>query len=190
MRRYRGLRSLKHVRAFYGDVMTLEADFLTSAADKLAENLGRIETCLTELPPSSLWVRDSESENAVGNLLLHLEGNARQWILCGIGAAADERDRPSEFSARTGANASMLFAKLSGTVSEAVALIRALPHRRLVEEVSIQGFNTTVLSAIFHVVEHFSGHTYQIILLTKRFTKKDLGFYSYLDKTGRREIDV
>jgi hypothetical protein len=78
---------------------------------------------------------------------------------------------------------------LRRTVGEAVDLIRALPHRRLTEEVSIQGSDTTVLSAIFHVVEHFSGHTYQIILLTKRFTGKDLGFYSYLDKTGRREAD-
>ena len=169
--------------------MTLEADFLTSAADKLAENLDRIETCLTELPPQSLWARDSENENAVGNMLLHLEGNVRQWILSGIGAEPDERDRSSEFSARTGANAFVLFAKVRGTVSEAVALIRSLPHRRLSEKVSIQGFDTTVLSAIFHVVEHFSGHTYQIILLTKRFTGKDLGFYSYLNKTGHREIE-
>ena len=169
--------------------MTLEADFLTNAADKLAENLDRIETCLTELPPHSLWARDSENENAVGNLLLHLEGNVRQWILSGIGAGPDERDRPSEFSARTGANASVLFAKLRGTVGEALALIRSLPHRRLAEEVAIQGYDTTVLSAIFHVVEHFSRHTYQIILLTKRFTGKDLGFYSYLDQTGRRETE-
>src|SRR6185312_5659223 len=113
--------------------MTLEADFLTSAADKLAENLDRIETCLTELPPTSLWARDSENENAVGNLLLHLEGNVRQWILSGIGAKSDQRDRPSEFSARTGADASVLFAKLRGTVDEAVALIRSLPHPRLAE---------------------------------------------------------
>lgn len=169
--------------------MTLEADFLTSAADTLAENVNRIETCLSELTPVFVWARDSENENAVGNLLLHLEGNVRQWILSGIGAEADERDRPSEFSARTGADAAVLLAKLSGTVGEALALIRSLPHARLAEEVSIQGFNTTVLSAIFHVVEHFSGHTYQIILLTKRFTRKDLGFYSYLDKTGRREIE-
>ena len=169
--------------------MTLEADFLTSAADKLAENLDRIETCLTELPPQSLWARDSENENAVGNLLLHLEGNVRQWILSGIGAKANVRDRPSEFSARTGADAPVLFAKLRGTVDEAVALIRSLPHRRLTDEVAIQGYDTTVLSAIFHVVEHFSGHTYQIILLTKRFTRKDLGFYGYLDKTGQRETD-
>ena len=95
------------------------ADFLTSAADKLAENLDRIETCLTELSLPSLWARGSENENSVGNLLLHLEGNVRQWILSGIGAGPDERDRPSEFSARTGANASVLFAKRRGTVGEA-----------------------------------------------------------------------
>src|SRR4026209_108524 len=111
--------------------MTIEADFLTSAADKLAENLSRIEICLAELPPHSLWARDSQTENAVGNLLLHLEGNVRQWILSGIGAGPDERNRHSEFSARTGADASVLFAKLGGTVSEALALIRSLPHRRL-----------------------------------------------------------
>jgi len=169
--------------------MTLEADFLTTAADKLAENLDRIETCLTELPPHLLWARDSEHENAVGNLLLHLDGNVRQWILSGVGTGPDTRDRPSEFSARTGENASVLFARLHGTVGAAVRLIRSLPHRRLAEEVSIQGYDTTVLSAIFHVVEHFSGHTYQIILLTKRFTGKDLGFYSYLDKTGRRKTE-
>ena len=167
--------------------MTLEADFLTTAADKLAENLGRNETCMTKLTPRSLWARASENENAVGNLLLHLDGNVRQWILSGIGGAPDTRDRPGEFSARTGADASSLLAKLQGTVGEAVDLIRALPHRRLAEDISIQGYDTTVLSAIFHVVEHFSGHTYQIILLTKRATGKDLGFYSDLDETGRRE---
>ena len=167
--------------------MKLEAEFLTTAADKLAENLDRIETCLTELPPHSVWARDSDNGNAVGNLLLHLEGNVRQWILSGIGAAPDARDRPSEFSARTGETASVLLATLRGTVGEAVALIRSLPHERLVEQVSIQGYDTTVLSAIFHVVEHFSGHTYQIILLTKRFTAKDLGFYRHLDEADGSE---
>src|SRR5436190_17533395 len=104
-------------------MMTLETDFLTSAADKLAENLDRIESCLTELPPHSLWARDSENENAVGNLLLHLEGNVRQWILSGIGAGADDRDRSGEFSARAGANAALLFARLRDTVGEAADLL-------------------------------------------------------------------
>jgi hypothetical protein len=170
--------------------MTLEADFLTAAADKLAENLDRIETCLTRLPPQFVWARESDNENAVGNLLLHLDGNVRQWILSGVGAQPDSRDRPGEFSARAGADASTLAAQLRATVGAAVDLIRTLPHRRLTEQLSIQGDDTTVLSAIFHVVEHFSGHTYQIILLTKRFTGQGLGFYSYLDATGRREADA
>jgi uncharacterized damage-inducible protein DinB len=169
--------------------MTLEADFLTNAADKLAENLDRIDACLTELPPHALWARDSENENAVGNLLLHLNGNVRQWILSGVGAQPDERDRQREFTTRAGADASVLFATLGRTVGDAIAVIRSLPHPRLAEAVTIQGYDTTVLSAIFHVVEHFSGHTYQIILLTKRFTRKDLGFYRYLDKTGRKEAE-
>jgi uncharacterized damage-inducible protein DinB len=169
--------------------MTLEQDFLATAADKLAQNLGRIETCVTKLPVDSLWTRDSENENAVGNLLLHLEGNVRQWILSGIGGAPDTRDRPSEFSARLGATASVLLTNLRAAVDDALHVIRTLPHPRLVEAVSIQGYDISVLAAIFHVVEHFSGHTYQIILLTKRATREDLGFYSYLARTGRKEAE-
>jgi uncharacterized damage-inducible protein DinB len=134
-----------------------------------------------------LWARDSENENAVGNLLLHLEGNVRQWILSGIGGVSDARDRPSEFSARSGASASMLLTNLGAAVHDALNVIRTLPHQRLAEAVTIQGYDTSVLSAIFHVVEHFSGHTYQIILLTKRATREDLGFYGYLSRTGRKE---
>ena len=169
--------------------MTLEENFLTTAADKLAQNLDRIETCVPKLPADLLWARDSESENGIGNLLLHLEGNVRQWILSGIGGAPDKRDRSSEFSARSGATASVLLATLRAAVKDALNVIRTLPHRRLAEGVAIQGYDTTVLAAIFHVVEHFSGHTYQIILLTKHTTREDLGFYSYLARTGRKEAE-
>ena len=167
--------------------MTLEQIFLTEAADKLAENLDRIETCVPKLPAEFLWARESENENAVGNLLLHLEGNVRQWILSGIGGAPNRRHRPSEFSARSGSPGSVLMANLRAAVNDAVRVIRTLPPERLADAVTIQGDDTTVLGAIFHVVEHFSGHTYQIILLTKRATHEDLGFYSYLAEAGRKE---
>ncbi|HET9194675.1 MAG TPA: DUF1572 family protein [Vicinamibacterales bacterium] len=169
--------------------MAIEGDFLRTAAEKLAENLERIETCVPKLPADSLWARASENENAVGNLLLHLDGNVRQWILSGIAGAPDTRDRPSEFGARSGVTAEAMLTSLRGTVGEAVEVIRSLPHRRLTETVRIQGYDATVLSAIFHVVEHFSGHTYQIILLTKRATGEDLGFYRDLADTGRRASD-
>jgi Protein of unknown function (DUF1572) len=167
--------------------MTVEELFLAAAADKLAENLSHIETCVGKLAPDVVWARDSENENAVGNLLLHLDGNVRQWIVSGLGGAAERRDRRAEFAARSGPGAPVLIANLRGTVADAIGVIRALPHARLNEAVTIQGYDTTVLAAIFHVVEHFSGHTYQIILLTKHATREDLGFYGYLAQTGRKE---
>jgi uncharacterized damage-inducible protein DinB len=166
--------------------MSVEEIFLTEAADKLAENLSRIETCVPKLPAGTLWARASENENTVGNLLLHLEGNVRQWILAGLGGVADDRDRPAEFAARSGPSGAALLANLGKTVSDAINVIRTLPHPRLNDPVTIQGHQTTVLAAIFHVVEHFSGHTYQIILITKQATREDLGFYGHLARTGRK----
>ena len=166
--------------------MTVEEIFLTAAADKLAENLSRIEPCVPKLAPDVLWARDSENENAMGHLLLHLDGNVRQWILSGIGGAPERRDRPAEFAARSGPDGAVLLAQLRGTVTDAINVIGALPHARLNEAVTIQGYDTTVLAAILHVVEHFSGHTYQIILMTKHVTREDLGFYGYLAQTGRK----
>ena len=168
---------------------TIEEIFLTEAADKLAENLSRIDTCVPKLPPEQIWARDSDNENAIGNLLLHMEGNIRQWIVSSLGGAPDRRDRPSEFAARSGPAASVLMANLRSTVTETIRVIRSLPPARLREPITIQGYDTTVLAAIFHVVEHFSGHTYQVILLTKHVTREDLGFYGYLAQTGRKETN-
>ena len=167
--------------------MTVEQIFLTDAADKLAENLDRIESCVPRLSEQLVWARDSDNENAVGNLLLHLDGNLRQWIVSAIGGAPGTRHRPSECSARSGPAASVLVSNLRAAVQDAVRVIRSVPHHRLTEAVTIQGNETTVLGAIFHVVEHFSGHTYQIILMTKRATHEDLGFYGYLEKEGQEE---
>jgi hypothetical protein len=40
-----------------------------------------------------------------------------------------------------------------------------------------------VLEAIFHVTEHFSMHTGQIIMLTKTLEGTDLHFYDFSDGT-------
>jgi hypothetical protein len=160
--------------------MTIESNFLNYAAEKLSQLCGRVETCLGKLTPEQVWMRGTENQNAVGNLVLHLSGNVRQWILTGIGGAPDHRMRDQEFSARGGIDAEALGRLLRGTVDEALALFRSLPGERLGERTTIQGYDVTVLEAIFHVVEHFSGHTSQIIFITKALTGEDLGFYSYL----------
>ena len=162
--------------------MSTESEFLNFSADKLIQLLGRIETCVDKLTPEQVWMRHSENENAVGNLMLHLAGNVRQWILAGVGGAPDHRDRDSEFAARKGGGAPELKAELRSTVGEAVALIRALPPERLGETIRPQGYEGTVLAAIYHVVEHFAGHAFQIMFATKLMTGGDLGFYTHLSR--------
>ena len=82
--------------------MTIETDFLNCAAEKLDQLCERIETCLGKLTPEQIWMRGTENQNAVGNLVLHLNGNVRQWILSGVGGEPDHRVRDEEFSARGG----------------------------------------------------------------------------------------
>ena len=160
--------------------MSLETILLTFSADKLEQLCGRIETCVDKLTPEQIWSRHTENENAVGNVMLHLSGNVRQWILHGAGGQPDLRVRDEEFDARGGIEPAALKAKLRSTVTEAAALLRALPPERLGERHKIQKYDVTLLEAILHVVEHFSGHAGQIIFATKLMTGDDLAFYGYL----------
>jgi len=162
--------------------MTTETNFLNYAAEKLTELCERIEIGLGKLTPDQIWMRGTENQNAAGNLVLHLGGNVRQWILSGVGGAPNTRVRDEEFSARGGVEAEALGRLLRATVDEAAVLLRTLPPARLAERTTIQGHDVTLLEAIFHVVEHFSGHTAQIIFITKMVTGEDLGFSSYLSK--------
>jgi len=120
----------------------------------------------------------------VGNLVLHLSGNVRQWIVSGVGNRPDVRERDKEFAARGGMGTDELIAKLRGAVQEAVATIEPLTSTQMAEMRSIQGYNGTVMEAIYHVVEHFSMHTGQILFATKMMTGSDLGFYRHLTKTA------
>jgi uncharacterized damage-inducible protein DinB len=159
--------------------MSNEEEFLRFSGEQLTKLNGRIETCVAKLTPEQIWARGAANENAVGNLVLHLAGNVRQWIICGVGGAEDHRDRDSEFNAVAGGENMM--ERLRATVEEAVAVISNLPHSKLSERKTIQKhYEVTVLEAIYHVVEHFSMHTGQIIFATKLLTGEDLGFYGYL----------
>jgi hypothetical protein len=161
-------------------VATLESEFLNFTVSKLEQLTDRIEICISKLTPEQVWTRGSEEQNAAGNLLLHLNGNVRQWIVSGLGGAADRRQRDLEFSERATLPPAELISRLRGTVTEAVGVLRTLNAEQLLEPVTIQGYDGTKLTAIYHVVEHFAGHAFQIFLLAKFFTGEDLGFYAHL----------
>ncbi|MGH7476197.1 MAG: DUF1572 family protein [Longimicrobiales bacterium] len=141
------------------------------------EYLPKIRACVGRLSDEELWSRPNEASNSVANLLLHLAGNLRQWIVSGVGGAPDTRARDAEFATRGGLGRGELLAALEASVAEADAILAALPAERLAEQRLVQQQDVTVLDAIYHAVEHFAGHTYQIAYITKATTGEDLGFY-------------
>jgi uncharacterized damage-inducible protein DinB len=159
----------------------LAGQFLIYSASKLRELASRIDVCLDQLSEEQVWARGKESENAVGNLVLHVCGNVGQWIVSTIGNRPDTRDRPSEFAARGTATTDQLRERLRTTIESAVAVIEQLTAAQLAPRHTIQGYDVSVLEAIYHVVEHFSMHTGQIIFATKLLTAADLGFYRHLE---------
>jgi uncharacterized damage-inducible protein DinB len=165
--------------------VTAEEIFVRFSAEKLEQLHGRIQDCLARLTGEQIWSRGSENENAVGNLTLHLAGNVRQWVGSGVAGWPDHRQRDPEFDARGGKSPEELAELLKIRVTEAVSIIRSLPVARLTERINPQGYDVTVLEAIAHVVEHFSMHTGQIILLTKMLTGGDLAYYQHLRGSGR-----
>jgi len=143
----------------------------------LAEYLPKIERCVHALSDEDVWWRPNDASNSVGNLLLHLSGNVRQWIVSGVGGAPDARRRQQEFDARTPMATTALLARLRETLEDADRVLAELDGDRLLEPCRIQGLDVTVLEAVYHVVEHFSTHVGQIIYVTKLRTGRDLSFY-------------
>ncbi len=158
----------------------LDRLFIDYSTAKLSQLEGRIAASLDSLSPDQVWSRHGEHENAVGNLVLHLCGNVRQWIVAGVGGAPDIRTRDAEFAVRDGPGSTELRGRLHDTVGEAVAVIQGLSERQLARRVVIQGYDVSVLEAVYHVVEHFSMHTGQILFAVKMLTGADLGFYRHL----------
>jgi len=161
--------------------------FIDCSARELEQFLGRIKACVARLNRDQIWTRGGDHENAIGNLMLHLSGNVRQWIISGIGGQPDARKRDTEFAARGEVEPSELVRRLEETVAEAVAVLRGLSPARLTEMYQPQNYKLTILEGIYHVVEHFAQHTGQIIFATKLMAGQDLGFYAHLNRPAHSE---
>ncbi len=165
--------------------------FLAYARYLLAQDyLPRIERCLASLTEADVWWRANPASNSIGNLLLHLAGNARQWIICGIGGAPDVRERDREFALTDDdrPNVADVLAQLRATLAEVDDVLAQLNPHSLLTRRTIQGrAGVSVLEAVFHVVEHFSMHTGQIILLTKQRTSRELAFYDFSSGAPRTQ---
>ena len=151
--------------------------FLAEAQGVLSQQyLPRIEKCLSQLSEEEIWWRPNPESNSAGNLILHLCGNMRQWIISGLGGAEDTRERDLEFSERGPLPREALVAQLRRTVREACRVLSRLPEDSLLRKHTIQGYHATGIYAVFHVSEHFGYHAGQIIYITKLKRAEDLKF--------------
>ncbi len=168
------------------ELMDTGAAFLAQSREYLtAHYLPKILAAVQTLPDEDLWWRPNEASNSIGNLMLHLSGNVRQWIVGGVGGAPDRRDRSVEFARRDPLPRAELVETLTRAVREADGVIAGVSRSALGERRLIQGREVTVLEAIYHVVEHFSTHVGQILMIAKLRGGRDLGFYQVENGVAR-----
>lgn len=163
-------------------------EFIDQSIYRMDENTKRLSACFEELEESETWKRGNENSNSVGNIILHLCGNIRQYAISSLGNIEDIRERDKEFSADGGYSKSELLEKLITTIEEAKSIIKNLSPPELLRKRKVQGYTYSAIGIIVHVTEHYSYHSGQIIFWTKLLKNQDLGFYSGIDLNVKNEI--
>ena len=179
---------------------TTASTFTAFASQRIAKSLELITSCVSQLSEDQMHFRGGEHENSVINLLVHLEGNIREWILSGVAAQPSVRNRDAEFALDIHISGADAIAALNVTITEARAVIEGVSPTRLMETLSgplagvqaiegvppvhlvqllaMQPFDATqsetVLVTIAHIFSHLEYHTGQIVLLTKQKLGRDL----------------
>jgi uncharacterized damage-inducible protein DinB len=166
-----------------GKATTDAQEFIEASRVFLRDDfLPKLLHCLEDMPQDDIWWRPNEQSNSVGNLILHLCGNLRQWIVNSLGGGTFNRDRDAEFAARGPIPKAELTASISAVIAEVDQVLQNLPAQVLRQQHSIQTYNASGLQVIYHVVEHFSYHLGQILYIYKMRSGKDPGFYRHLSK--------
>jgi uncharacterized damage-inducible protein DinB len=164
-----------------GSAESVGTEFLEASRTFLkADFLPKLVHCLEEMSDEQIWWRPNEQSNSVGNLVLHLRGNIKQWIVAALGGARFRRDRDAEFTARSGVSKADLIAGIKEGVAEVDAVLANFPANQLLVRYPIQTYQVSALQASYHVVEHFSYHLGQILYIYKLQTATDPGFYRHL----------
>jgi uncharacterized damage-inducible protein DinB len=148
------------------------------------ESYARIEKCLHTISHDQIWVAPNENLVPIGCLIKHLLGNAKQWVYSGVLGNSFDRDRNFEFVSEPNLGKADLLELMEDARTKITQAFESLTEDQLERNLVIQGFETTGISAIIHVIEHFSYHTGQISLLAKLFQNVDLEYY------GNHNLDV
>src|SRR5271155_1505427 len=107
--------------------------FLAASVKRMQLSEDDINRCLDKLSEEQMWCRGGDHENSIANLLLHLEGNLRQWFLHGIDGRPDVRTRDAEFALSLSQPAEEIRSRFGATLAECRKVVGSLPPARLLE---------------------------------------------------------
>ena len=167
---------------------SLAQEFIEQSIYRIEENTTKLFSCFEELSEEDIWRRPNESSNSIGNIILHLCGNIRQYAISSLGNKTDTRERAKEFAARGGYTKEELKTKLTETVNEAIETIKKTDENSLLRVRSVQDYTMTGTAIIIHVTEHYSYHTGQVIFWTKLLKNKGFSFYETVDLNQKNKI--
>ena len=143
----------------------------------LVEGEERILRCLELLDEREIWWRPNAHSNSVGNLILHLNGNVRQWLIATFSETPDQRQRQQEFDTTSGWSKSELQQLVKILMQDAEQILNTLTPEQLVKTYQVQGFEEQGIGILIHVAEHFSYHVGQITYFVKAHKNLDTGYY-------------
>ena len=152
--------------------MTSQKDLAAVALEALTGRITRIlpsqiRACLEELDEHQIWWRPNEASNSIGNLVLHLSGSMRHYLVRGVGGIEYKRDRPGEFAERGPISKSELLAAFDETIAEATRVLNGCDASRLLDPTDEQDYVPTMFDLIFNIAIHLATHAGQIVYITK-----------------------
>lgn len=149
------------------------------------ESIPRIRKCLDQLTDDEIWYRPNAETVSIGNLVIHLCGNARQWICSGLGGEPDHRERSREFAERGPIPRAELLSRLDTIEADVRRTLETVDPTSLLDKRPVQIYQESGLSILVHVVEHFSYHTGQITYAVKSRKAVDMGYYAGQQLEGK-----
>jgi len=164
-----------------GAARTAGDEFIEASRIFLRQDfLPKLLHCLNAMSEDQIWWRPNEQSNSVGNLVLHLRGNLKQWVVASLGGQSFRRERDAEFATRERVSRAELISGIEAAIAEVESVLVNFPTAQLLVRYQVQVYQVSALQAAYHVVEHFSYHLGQILYIYKLQTAIDPGFYRHL----------
>lgn len=160
--------------------MTATSDpFISAALAVLGDVLGDLRPSIAGAPPEALnWRPAGDDTNSIAVLAVHSLGSTRSWLAVAVAAPLPDRDRPSEFVAKSD-DAETLLAFVERMAQECTTLLEAAnvadwatereTHARSSADASER---VTAAWALIHAMEHLREHVGQMALTRQLWERR------------------